>query len=52
MQSWRNIVDAVHSAGSKIIPQIWHVGALRRRGVEPDPTVPAYGPSEQRDEEK
>ena len=26
------------------MPQLWHVGAVRRPGMEPDPTVPGMGP--------
>lgn len=25
---WRKIVDAVHDAGGKIVPQLWHVGRI------------------------
>ncbi len=44
MRGWRDVVDAVHSGGSAIIPQLWHVGAFRRPGVGLDPTAPGYGP--------
>ena len=39
------MVDAVHSEGSKIFPQLWHVGAFRKPGMAPDPEVPGYTPS-------
>lgn len=26
---WKQVVDAVHAEGAAIIPQLWHVGALR-----------------------
>ncbi|MBF0284848.1 MAG: NADH:flavin oxidoreductase [Magnetococcales bacterium] len=42
---WRRVVAAVHAAGGKIMPQIWHVGLARQPGMEPDPTVPGCGPS-------
>lgn len=45
LAGWKKVVDAVHAEGGKIMPQLWHVGALRRTGVEPDPEVPGYGPS-------
>ncbi len=45
LAGWKKVVDAVHSEGGKIMPQIWHVGSLRRAGTEPDPEVPGYGPS-------
>ncbi len=45
LKGWKQVVEAVHGEGGKIFPQIWHVGAIRRPGVEPDPSVPGYGPS-------
>lgn len=44
LAGWRQVVEAVHTAGGKIFPQLWHVGSIRRLGMEPDPSVPAYGP--------
>jgi len=44
LAGWKKVVDEVHAAGGRIIPQIWHVGAARSPGVEPDPAVPGYGP--------
>jgi 2,4-dienoyl-CoA reductase-like NADH-dependent reductase (Old Yellow Enzyme family) len=46
LAGWRQVVDAVHNEGGKIVPQLWHVGAIRRLGSEPDGSVPAYGPTE------
>ncbi|MCY1345478.1 NADH oxidase [compost metagenome] len=45
LAGWKQVVEAVHAAGGKIVPQLWHVGAVRRLGVEPDASVPGYGPS-------
>ena len=45
LAGWKKVVDAVHEAGGKIAPQLWHVGAVRRPGVGPDPEVPGMGPS-------
>lgn len=45
LTGWQKVVQAVHAAGGKIAPQLWHVGAVRRPGTEPDPQVPGYGPS-------
>ena len=45
LDGWKEVVDAVHAAGGKIAPQLWHVGNVRRKGVEPFPEAPAYGPS-------
>lgn len=46
LEGWQRVVDEVHAAGAKIVPQIWHYGNARRPGVEPDPAVPGYGPME------
>lgn len=42
---WKNVVEAVHNAGGKIFPQLWHVGSVRQNGMPPDPSLPGYGPS-------
>lgn len=46
LAGWKKVVDAVHAEGGKIAPQLWHVGAVRRLGTEPDGSIPAYGPME------
>lgn len=43
MAGWKRVVDAVHAAGGQIIPQLWHVGAVRK--PEDDNAAPAYSPS-------
>ncbi len=30
MQAWQAIVESVHAHGTKIFPQLWHVGSLRQ----------------------
>src|SRR3546814_7079902 len=45
LAGWKRVVDAVHSAGAAIIPQLWHVGAFRRPGVGPFPPVLGVGPT-------
>lgn len=45
LEGWRRVVNQVHAAGGFIIPQIWHVGSIRKKGMEPDPDVPGWGPS-------
>jgi len=45
LAGWKKVVDAVHAEGGKIMPQLWHVGAVRRPGTEPDGEVPGFGPS-------
>ena len=46
LAGWKKVVDAVHAEGGKIVPQLWHVGNVRKLGTEPDASVPGYGPSE------
>ena len=46
LAGWKKVVDAVHAAGGKIAPQLWHVGNVRRLGTDPDGDVPGYGPME------
>jgi len=45
LAGWQKVVDAVHAEGGKIVPQLWHVGGIRRPGTEPDKTVPGFSPS-------
>ena len=45
LAGWQHVVDEVHAAGGKIVPQLWHVGSVRKEGMEPDKSVPAYSPS-------
>jgi 2,4-dienoyl-CoA reductase-like NADH-dependent reductase (Old Yellow Enzyme family) len=37
LAGWKHIADEVHAAGAKIMPQLWHVGAVRRAGQHPNP---------------
>ncbi|AMK19817.1 MULTISPECIES: NADH:flavin oxidoreductase [Sphingobium] len=34
LQGWRHVVEEVHGAGGRIIPQLWHVGMTRRAQIE------------------
>ena len=45
LAGWKKVVDAVHAAGGKIAPQIWHVGGIRRPGIEPGGDTPGHSPS-------
>lgn len=45
LAGWKKVVDAVHAAGGAIVPQLWHVGAVRKEGMEPDESVPGMSPS-------
>ncbi|WP_417660386.1 NADH:flavin oxidoreductase [Pseudomonas sp.] len=46
LAGWQKVVEAVHAEGGKIVPQLWHVGNVRKLGTEPDASVPGYGPCE------
>jgi 2,4-dienoyl-CoA reductase-like NADH-dependent reductase (Old Yellow Enzyme family) len=46
LAGWKKVVEAVHAEGGKIVPQLWHVGNVRKLGTEPDGDVPGYGPME------
>ena len=45
LDGWSRVVDAVHAGGSRIIPQLWHVGASRKAGAPPFPDAPVMSPS-------
>ena len=45
LRGWKRVVDDVHGAGGLIIPQLWHCGSVRTKGMEPDPHVPGFAPS-------
>ena len=47
LDGWRRVVDEVHGAGAKIVPQLWHVGIMRdpRTGDFPNPDLPSVSPS-------
>lgn len=46
LDAWKHVADAVHAQGALIIPQLWHVGAVRRRSVEPEKNIPGMGPED------
>jgi 2,4-dienoyl-CoA reductase-like NADH-dependent reductase (Old Yellow Enzyme family) len=45
LAGWANVAAEVHAAGGCIMPQIWHVGMVRRMGDKPNPESPPIGPS-------
>jgi len=45
LAGWKKVVEAVHAEGGKIAAQLWHVGAVRKPGVEPGGDTPGFGPS-------
>lgn len=46
LAGWEKVVHAVHQAGGKIVPQLWHVGMARQANDEnPNPESLPIGPS-------
>lgn len=45
MAGWRAVVDAVHAAGGRIAPQLWHQGVMRSHYSPPFPDHPSSRPS-------
>ena len=46
LAGWRRVAEAVHAAGGKIVPQLWHVGAMRNPKQDlPNPELPPISPS-------
>lgn len=45
LAGWSRVVAAVHAAGGRIVPQLWHVGAYDGPDAVPDPAVAPVGPS-------
>ncbi|MFE0800692.1 NADH:flavin oxidoreductase [Streptomyces sp. NPDC058812] len=45
LAGWAKVAEAVHAAGGTIVPQLWHVGMVRKAGEPPFADAPAVGPS-------
>jgi 2,4-dienoyl-CoA reductase-like NADH-dependent reductase (Old Yellow Enzyme family) len=45
LAGWAHVVDEVHRAGGRIVPQLWHPGIYRDTGYEPEPPARQVGPS-------
>ena len=45
LEGWAKVVEEVHAAGGKIIPQLWHVGMARTIGELPNVEALPVGPS-------
>lgn len=46
LAGWKRVIDAVHGAGGRMFPQLWHTGSFRQSWMGPEPGVPGWGPSE------
>ncbi|MBT2370365.1 NADH:flavin oxidoreductase [Streptomyces sp. ISL-10] len=45
LAGWAKVAEAVHAAGGTIVPQLWHIGMVRKQGDPPYADAPAVGPS-------
>ena len=45
LEGWRRVVESVHEAGGKIMPQLWHCGMMRNPKRAPFPELESAGPS-------
>jgi len=43
---WRQVTDAVHAAGGKIVIQLWHVGRISHSSLLPDGAAPVSSTSQ------
>lgn len=45
LAGWAKVAEAVHAGGGTIMPQLWHIGMVRKQGQPPVADAPAVGPS-------
>ncbi|MFK4145829.1 NADH:flavin oxidoreductase [Streptomyces sp. NPDC004065] len=45
LAGWARVAAAVHAAGGTIVPQLWHIGMVRRPGRPPFADAEPVGPS-------
>lgn len=45
LAAWKKVIDAVHSEGGKMVPQIWHLGSMRKQGTGHEPDAVTASPS-------
>ncbi len=45
LAGWKKVIDAVHASGGKMMPQLWHVGAIRDPKKDKTSVAPSYSPS-------
>ncbi|MFD3450612.1 NADH:flavin oxidoreductase [Streptomyces sp. NPDC058691] len=45
LAGWSRVADAVHAAGGRIVPQLWHIGMVREPGKPPFESALPMGPS-------
>lgn len=42
---WQELVARIHERDCKVSAQLWHVGAMRKPGIDPGGDTPGYSPS-------
>ncbi|MEU6389709.1 NADH:flavin oxidoreductase [Streptomyces sp. NPDC046939] len=45
LAGWAKVAEDVHAAGGAIVPQLWHIGMVRKAGRPPFADAPPVGPS-------
>jgi 2,4-dienoyl-CoA reductase-like NADH-dependent reductase (Old Yellow Enzyme family) len=45
LRGWKRVISAVHEAGGKMGPQLWHIGMVRKAGTGHFPDAPSDSPS-------
>ena len=45
LAGWAQVAAEVHAGGGRIMPQLWHVGSMRRQGDKPNIEAPPVAPS-------
>jgi N-ethylmaleimide reductase len=40
LDGWKQVTDAVHAAGGKIVVQLWHVGRVSHTSLQPGGQAP------------
>ncbi|MET9499058.1 NADH:flavin oxidoreductase [Streptomyces sp. NPDC006552] len=45
LAGWAEVAKDVHAAGGAIVPQLWHIGMVRKPGRPPFTDAPVVGPS-------
>ncbi|MEB8338812.1 NADH:flavin oxidoreductase [Streptomyces endophyticus] len=45
LAGWARVAEDVHAAGGTIVPQLWHIGMVRKAGQPPFADAPPVGPS-------
>ena len=44
-EGWKRVIDTVKKENGSMIAQLWHCGAMRKKGMDPNPEVTGFTPS-------